>query len=347
LSGNPTNQDLRTEFQAKCGLDEGYNVKWLSLVWRQMYILRTVLFAFLVSFIATDTSAQVAMQSGDSPSQISAAPTNENSAQVLFTVSADAGNPAPTPTKDSLRLSIDKRPVEIEEIRSLKNSALFFSVLLDVSGSSKKFADQQTAAAARLFGDLSTGDNHGYLILVKSEIATNDRFLNTSSVDEILKRFPPQSRTGGTALYDAIIHAAEEQLSSTKIPRNSRRAIFILSDGGDSSSHKSLEQTLKLVQKDDIPIFSIGFSRDRGSDSARELKRDFEILRTLSLGTGGLVTFLDEPGDPVRRATSLLDGQCLMLFKPPTLKPNRSYALKIDSSIKEIHVFAPAGLSMP
>ena len=46
-----------------------------------MYILRTVLFAFLVSFIATDTSAQVAMQSGDSPSQISAAPTTETTAQ--------------------------------------------------------------------------------------------------------------------------------------------------------------------------------------------------------------------------------------------------------------------------
>jgi len=101
--------------------------------------------------------------------------------------------------------------------------------------------------------------NHGYLILFKSEIATNDRFVGTLAVEEILRRFPPQSRSGGTALYDAIIHAAKEQLSSTKIPRNSRRAIFILSDGGDNTSHKSLEQTLKLVRNDAIPIFSIGF----------------------------------------------------------------------------------------
>jgi len=312
-----------------------------------MYIARTGLFVFFGAFIAINSSGQAALQLEDSPSQISAPPATEAAAQVLFTVSDDAGNPALTPTRDSLRLSIDKRPVEIGEIRSLKNSPLFFSVLLDVSGSSKKFADQQTAAAARLFGDLSTGDNHGYLILVKSEIATNDRFLGTSSVEEILRRFPPQSRSGGTALYDAIIHAAEEQLSSTRIPKNSRRAIFILSDGGDNSSHRSLEQTLKLVQKEGIPIFSIGFSRDKGSDSPRELKLDFEILRTLSIGTGGLVAFLDEPGDPVRRATYLLDGQCLMLFKPPTLKPKKSYALNIDSSIKEIHVLAQAEFSMP
>jgi hypothetical protein len=312
-----------------------------------MYILRTVLFAFLVSFIATDPSAQVAMQSGDSPSQISAAPTTETTAQVLFTVSDAAGNPAPLPARDSVRLSIDKRSVEIEEIRSLKNSPLFFSVLLDSSGSSKHFADQQIAAATRLFGDLSTGDNHGYLILFKSEVVTSDRFIGTSSVEEILRRFPPQSRSGGTALYDAIIHAAIEQLSSAKIPRNSRRAIFILSDGGDNTSHKSLEQTLKLVQNEGIPILSIGFSRDKGSDSPRELKRDLETLKTLSDGTGGVVTFLDQPGDPVQRAAYLIDGQCLMLFKPPALKPKKSYALRIESSVKEIHVLAPTEYFMP
>jgi hypothetical protein len=312
-----------------------------------MYILRTVLFAFLVSFIATDTSAQVAMQSGDSPSQISAAPTTETTAQVLFTVSDDAGNPVPAPTRDSVRLSIDKRPVEIEEIRSLKNNPLFFSVLVDVSGSSRQFADQQIAATSRLFGDLSTGNNHGYLVLFKSEVGTNDRFLGTSEVEEILRRHPAQTRNGGTSLYDAIIHAAMEQLSSTKIPKGPRRAIFILSDGGDNTSHKSLDQTLKIVQNEGIPIFSIGFSRSKPSDSPRTLKRGFETLRTLSSTTGGLVSYLDQPGDTVGRVANLMEGQCMLLFKPATLKPKKSYTLKIESSVKEVHVLASTQYFMP
>jgi hypothetical protein len=311
-----------------------------------MYILRTVLFAFLVSFVATDTSAQGTVQSVDSPSQASAAPIAETTAQVLFTASDDDGNPAPLPARDSVRLSIDKRPVEIEEIRSLKSRPLFFSVLLDVSGSSKQFADQQIAMATRLFGDLSTGDNHGYLILFKSEVVTNDHFIGTSSVEEILRRFPPQARSGATALYDAIIHAAE-QLSSAKIPRDSRRAIFILSDGGDNTSLKSLEQTLKLVQNEGIPILSIGFSRGKGSDSPRELKRDLGILKTLSDDTGGMVMSLDQPGDPVQRAVYLTDGQCLMLFKKPALKPKKSYALRIESSVKNTHVLSPTAYFMP
>ncbi len=308
-----------------------------------MHILRTqgLFLTLFISVLVTDISAQVAPQTADSLTQSSTPPTAVTSGQVLFTVSDDSGNAVPAPARDSVRLQIDKQPVEIEEIRTLRYSPLYFSVLLDISGSSKEFADQQIAAATRLFAYLSTGENHGYLILFKSEIATSDRFIDTSSVEEILRRFPPRSRWGPTALYDAIIHAATEQLSSTKVPRNSRRAIFVLSDGGDNSSHKSLELTLKLVRRESIPIFSLGFSRNKGA------KRDLKTLRTLSDSTGGFVTFLDQSGDPVQRAASLVSGQCMMLFKPPALKPNKSYALKIEPSVKEIRVFAPTEYFIP
>jgi hypothetical protein len=83
-------------------------------------------FALFISLLVIETSAQIAPQSGDSPTQSSAAPTAVTSAQVLFTVSDDSGNAVPAPAKDSVRLRIDKQPVEIEEIRSLKNTPLFF-----------------------------------------------------------------------------------------------------------------------------------------------------------------------------------------------------------------------------
>jgi hypothetical protein len=312
-----------------------------------MYSLRTMLFAFFISVIATVTLARAAPQSGESAVQTRTAPVTEDTRQVLFTMSDAAGNPAPDPTINSVRLSIDKRPVEIQEVRPLKNNPLFFSVLVDVSGSSKQFADQQIAAASRLFGYLGTGNNHGYLILFKSEIASTDRFIGGSSVEETLKRFPLQARSGGTALYDAIIHAATEQLSSTKIPVDSRRALFILSDGADNTSHKSLKQTLKLVRNEDIPVFSIGFSRYQGADLSRSGKLELEVLKTLSNSTGGSVTFLDQPGDPVRLAAHLTDGECLLVFKPPALKSNKSYPMNIESTVKEIHALAPTEYFVP
>jgi hypothetical protein len=37
----------------------------------------------------------------------------------------------------------------------------------------------------------------------------------------------------------------------------------------------------------------------------------------------------------------------LLLFKPPALKPNKSYAMKIEPSVAEIHVLAPTEYSAP
>jgi Ca-activated chloride channel homolog len=319
-----------------------YNAKYFSGTYRQMYISRTngVLFALVISLLAKGVSAQGVPQSADSLSQISAAPTSEPNAQILLTVSDNMGNPASALAKDSVQLRVGGQPVEIKEIRSLKDVSLFFSVLVDLSGSSRQFADQQIAATSRLFRELSTGNNHGYLVLFKSEIATSDRFLETSTVEETLRRFPAQARSGGTALYDAIVHAATEQLSSSRLPRNSRRAIFILSDGGDNTSHKSLAETLKVVQNEGIPVFSIGFSSYRG-DSPRQLKRDLETLKTLSDTTGGLVSFLDQPGDVVGLVARLMDGQCLLSFKPEALRHKKSYPLKIEYPVNEFHVLAP------
>lgn len=266
---------------------------------------------------------------------------SDSSAHILLTVSDNSGKPVAAPLKNSVQLQIGGRLVEIEEIRSLKDSPLFFSVLVDVSGSSKQFADRQIAAASSLFRHLSTGGNQGYLILFNFKVATSDRSLGASAAEETLRRFPEGVRVGATALYDAVVHAAEEQLSSTKVPKGSRRVIFILSDGGDNTSRKSLAETIRVVQKEGIPIFSIGFSRTKGSDSPRELKRDLDTLKALNGATGGWGTFLDEPGDAVEQEINLTDAQCLVSFKSPQLKAKRSYPLKIDSSIKEIQLLAP------
>lgn len=301
-----------------------------------MNILKTyrALFVLLVFLVGTNAPLPA------HPSQNSAATSAESTAHILLTTLDSSGNPVLAPPKDTVQLKIARQLVEIEEIRSLSNSPLFFSILVDLSGSSREFADKQVSATTRLFSNLSTGDNHGYLILFRDELATDDQFIRPAAVENILKRFPAQSRSGGTALYDAILHAATVQLTSTKTPRDSRRAIFVLSDGGENSSHTTLNETLKVLQAEQIPVYSIGFSHSKDSDSPRELEWELGILKALSEATGGWGTFLDEPGDFIGRAVSLINAQCLASFKLPTLKPGKSYPLKIESSMRDVHLLA-------
>ena len=304
-------------------------------------MLGSRIFGVVVAFLVSVASwSQAASQSSSQ-----ASPENEAIAQLLMTVSDAAGNPVSALAKDSLRLRIGGRAVEIEGIRPLKDAPSVFSLLVDVSGSSRQYADQQIKASSELFRALSSGGNRGFLILFKSEVVTADRFLDADTVDETLRRFTSSSRADGAALYDAIDRAIK-QLTSTKLD-SPRKEIFIFSDGGDNSSHKGLGATAKLVQNANIPIFSIGFSRNDESSMTPDEQYGCEALKSLSRSTGGTVSFLDDPGDVGMRIARLMDGQWLVSFKRPALKPEKFYGMKIESSNHEIRLFAPAEYSLP
>jgi hypothetical protein len=306
-----------------------------------MHSLRTpgVLFTLLVSLASW---SQAAPQSGSQTSTTSP----DAIVHLLMTVSDATGNPVPAPAKDSVQLRIGGHIAEVEGIRSLKNTPLVFSLLVDVSGSTRPFVDQQISASSELFRALSSAGNHGYLILFKSKVVTVDRFLDAGTVQETLRKFTPSSRTGGTALYDAMVRAIT-QLTSVKTSETSRRGIFIFSDGDDNSSHSGFKATLRLAQNANIPVFSMAFSKNEAFLPTPEERDGWRAFERLSRSTGGTVGLLDEPGDVAMRIARLVDGQCVLSFKPPALKPGKSYRLKIESSDHEIRLFAPSDYSLP
>jgi hypothetical protein len=261
--------------------------------------------------------------------------------RIVVTVMDKDENPAPPPAKGSIEMRIGKQAAEVEEIRSLKDTPLIFSILVDVSGSSRQFAKEESRAAVALFRYLTSSNYRGYLVLFKSGLTTTDSFLDAEAVQQILTTFPLESRVGRTSLYDAITHAVTQQLGSTKFPKDPRRTIFVFSDGGDNASHSNLSATVKLAQKEGVSIFSIGLSSQVLNAPTMEEQRGWLNLRTLSRRTGGLATFLDEPGSDPARMAHLMDGQCLLSFKRPTVISKKSYALMIKSSDKSILLLAP------
>jgi hypothetical protein len=126
------------------------------------------LLGVLIALTASNISAQAILQSQDSSSQISAPPIGETTAQILLTVLDKEGRPIPAPGGESIQLRIGGQAVHVDQIISLKDAPLYFSVLVDVSLSTKESADQEIAAASKLFHDISGSSNHGYLIVFNS-----------------------------------------------------------------------------------------------------------------------------------------------------------------------------------
>jgi Ca-activated chloride channel family protein len=76
----------------------------------------------------------------------------------------------------------------------------------------------------------------------------------TRSAEDLASRMLTAAARGRTALLDAIYLGLSEMSQA----RNSRRALLIISDGGDNNSRYNENDIKKLVREADTQIYSIG-----------------------------------------------------------------------------------------
>ncbi|MEO8033429.1 MAG: VWA domain-containing protein [Acidobacteriota bacterium] len=114
---------------------------------------------------------------------------------------------------------------------------------------------------------------------------TSDRALVTKS----LKTMTPGGRT---SLYDAITSAVRE-LKDEK----TRRAIVILTDGGDTSSMSTFDELDKTATEAGIPIYVIAYESGEPAE-----KHDLDRMNYLAGQTGGFVVTASKQSLPARYA---------------------------------------------
>jgi Ca-activated chloride channel homolog len=143
-------------------------------------------------------------------------------------------------------------------------------------------------------------------------------------VDQKLKLLKSE---GGTSLYDAIYLASGELAY-----RNGRHVMVLVTDGGDTTSHKDYHQALEAAQLADTimyPVLVVPISNDAGRNVGGE-----HALTTLAAGTGGHVftpslgAQLDRAFDDILRE---LRTQYLIGFYPKDVPPgkDRFHTLKV------------------
>ena len=106
----------------------------------------------------------------------------------------------------------------------------------------------------------------------------------TSSIEEIQNRLAFSQSKGRTALLDAVYMALHEMKKSKK----ARKALLILSDGGDNSSRYTESEVRTLVRESDALIYAIGIfepTSARGR-TAEELSGP-GLLSSIAEQTGG------------------------------------------------------------
>jgi len=108
----------------------------------------------------------------------------------------------------------------------------------------------------------------------------------TNNVD-LLRAALTTAPAGLTALYDALATGIEHLKTGTR----DRKALVVLSDGGDNASHRTLDDVLQAAQRSSATIYTIGIYDETDQD------RNPRVLRKIAQLTGGRAYFPDSPDD--------------------------------------------------
>ncbi len=124
-------------------------------------------------------------------------------------------------------------------------------LILDVSKSMSNKFEMERAAVAEFFKNANPEDDYFVISLANRPKLIAD---TTQSLDDIQRQLAMVIPDGNTALLDGIYMG----LAKLRGARYQRRALLIISDGGDNHSHYTAKETKSLVQESDVLVYSIG-----------------------------------------------------------------------------------------
>ncbi len=139
----------------------------------------------------------------------------------------------------------------------------------------------------------------------------------TSSVDQIESRLQMVHAGHRTALLDAIYYG----LDKMKTARNERKALLVVSDGGDNRSRYTEGEVKAQVRESDTEIYSIGIF-DPYAPTPEE-RMGPVLLNDISEETGGRmfrVDDLSEMGDIAVKISTELRNQYVIGYNPSALQ---------------------------
>lgn len=168
------------------------------------------------------------------------------------------------------------------------------------------------AAAVRAFAHSSNPEDEMFVVdfadTVSVELMNGKPF--TSDAEELSKAVTAVAAQGQTALYDAVA----EGLIHLRLGRWNKKALIVVSDGGDNVSRYKFSQLLELARSAGAEIYAIGLLSESGQEE------NPGVLRRLCRDTGGIAFFPHE-GESIEGVSTQiardLRRQYMLGYVPP------------------------------
>lgn len=217
-----------------------------------------------------------------------------------------------------------------------EDAPLSLGLVFDTSGSMGDKLRNSRQAALRFLTTMNAQDE-AFLIEVSDRAELAVGF--TSQTEEIHNSLTAVQPGGRTALLDA----AEMALRQMKKAKNPRKAILIISDGGDNNSRYSAAEIESLVREAEVQVYAMGiFEPTLFPSLTKEEVSGPRLLSEIAEQTGGRAFTASDPSDLPNVAVRIgieLRNQYVLAYSPKNQNKDGKYHRV------EVRVDKPAGVS--
>jgi Ca-activated chloride channel homolog len=238
-----------------------------------------------------------------------------------------------------------------QEIRyfSSEEVPISIGVIFDLSGSMSNKVGKAKDAALQFFKTANPQDEF-FLVSFNERAELMSTFTNT--VEDLQSRLLSLSAKGRTALLDAVYLG----LSEMRTARNGKRALLIISDGGDNNSRYNEKDIKRLVREADTQLYSVGIFDpfEYRSRTPEELNGP-SLLTELTELTGGrafTVENINELPDMAAKIGAELRNQYILGYRPSNKSHDARWRkikvkLRAPKGLPPLSVYAKTGYYAP
>jgi len=233
---------------------------------------------------------------------------------------------------------------EAQDVRhfSSEDAPISLGVIFDMSGSMSSKVERAREAVTEFFKTANPQDEF-FLIAFADKPQEISDF--TQSVDDLQGKLIYTVPKGRTALLDAI-YLGISKMRQAKYPK---RALLIISDGGDNHSRYNEGEIKSLVKEADVMVYSIGIY-DRYMSTPEE-QLGPALLNDVSELSGGRSFTIDNPNDLADVATKIgieLRNQYVLGYRPKNPgHDGKWHKIKVKllppKGLPPLHVYAKTG----
>ena len=229
---------------------------------------------------------------------------------------------------------------------SSEDAPVSIGVIFDVSGSMANKIDKSRDAIVEFFKTANPDDEFFVITFNDKPQILQDFTDRIEDIQEKLTTITPKDRT---SLLDAIYLG----MNKMRQAKYERKALLIVSDGGDNHSRYTENEIKSMVREADVQIYAIGIY-DLNPAMPEEAKGP-ALLSEISDWTGGRTFPIDNVNELADVATKIgveLRNQYVLVYRPS--KPGKDgkwrkikVRLTPPKGLPPLHVFAKTGYYAP